>query len=200
MDWLTPLTGLVGVVVGAVMSYASTHQVQKRQLADARLAREEADRAAVVAANVQALTALLGHIHKMPLDDTVAEVTSSEHDQHSNREQAWSKELLEYLEPARVAALDVRDEHLRALLIDDLARVHEWEWVDFGLYRQIREGLLADTVHHLIACVFAWRRDDAEMPKPNNRYERYKAVWEYEEERRRIELEEIEAARRRQPD
>ncbi|MET9716280.1 hypothetical protein ABZZ46_12810 [Streptomyces rochei] len=65
MDWLTPLTGFVSVVVGAATSYASTHLAQKQQLADSRLARDEAERAAVVAANAQALTALLGHIRKM---------------------------------------------------------------------------------------------------------------------------------------
>ncbi|MFB7333594.1 hypothetical protein ACFC00_18335 [Streptomyces adustus] len=198
MDWITPLTGLVGVFVGAVTSYASTHQVQKRQLADARFAREEAERAAVVAANAQALTALVGHIRKMPPDSTLADVPSAEYDELSDREQVWSKELFEYLEPARVAALEVRDEYLRTLLIDDLARIQDWDWVDLGPHRRVREWLLADTVQHLIACIFAWRRGDAEMPEPTGRYKRYKEAWEYEEERRRIEAEEMQTARRSQ--
>ncbi|EFE67104.1 predicted protein [Streptomyces viridosporus ATCC 14672] len=198
MDWLTPLTGIVGVVVGALTSYASTHQVQKRQLADARLAREEAERAAVVAANAGALTALLGYVRKMPPDSTLVDVPSAAHGQLAEREQAWAKELDEYLEPARVAALEVRDEQLRTLLLDGLTWIHAWDWIDLDPYRRSREWLMQGTIQHLISCVFAWRRGDARMPEPNGAYARYKEAWEYEEERQRIEAEENEAERRGQ--
>lgn len=194
MDWLTPLTGLVGVVVGAATSYVSTHQAQKQQLADARLARDEADRAAVVAANAQALTALLSHIRKMPPDSSLPEVATAEYEQLAAQEEVWWKELLEYMEPARVAALEVRDEELRTLIVDGLTWIHECQYFNLGPYRRSREWLLMGTVHHLIACVFAWRRGDADMPEPNGRYKRLKEAWEYEEEVRRIEAEERDAA------
>ncbi|MGW5582457.1 hypothetical protein [Streptomyces sp. NPDC003857] len=196
MDWLTPLTGFVGVVVGAVTSYASTHQAQKQQLADARMAREEAERVAVAAANAEALTALLGHLRKMPPDSTFEDIRSAEHEQLAAREQAWSKELFEYLELARVAALGVRSERLRTLLLEGLAWIHDWEWVELGLYRRSREWLMQGTIQHLMDCLFAWRRGDAAMPKPNGRYSRYKEAWEYAEEKRRIDAEEAEAERR----
>ncbi|MFF5918610.1 hypothetical protein ACFY8C_09705 [Streptomyces flavochromogenes] len=194
MDWITPLTGFVGVVVGAATSYASTRQTQKQQLADARLARDEAERAAVVAANAQALTALLGHIRKMPPASSLPEVAAAEYEQLVAREEAWWKELLEYMEPARVAALEVRDEELRSLIIDGLMWIHECQYFNLGPYGRSREWLLMGTVHHLIACLFAWRRSDPAMPEPNGRYKRLKEAWEYEEEVRRIEAEEREAA------
>jgi hypothetical protein len=190
MDWLTPLTGFVGVVVGAATSYASTHQAQKQQLADARLARDEAERAAVVAANAQALTALLGHIRKMPPDSSLPEVQPADYEQLLMSEEAWWSELLEYIEPARVAALEVRDEELRTLIVEGLTWIHDCQYLNLGLYRRSRDWLLMGTVHHLIACVFSWRRGDAAMPEPNGRYKRLKEAWEYDEEVRRIEAEE----------
>ncbi|WP_327409900.1 hypothetical protein OG458_28530 [Streptomyces sp. NBC_01281] len=194
MDWLTPLTGFVGVVVGAATSYVSTHQTQKQQLADARLARDEAERAAVVAANAQALTALLSHIRNMPPDSSLPEVQRAEYEQLFAREEAWWNEMLEYIEPARVAALEVRNEELRTLIVDGLTWIHDCHYFDLGLYQRSREWMLMGTVHHLIACVFSWRRGDTAMPEPNGRYKRLKEVWEYEEEVRRIEAAEREAA------
>ncbi|MEV7243373.1 hypothetical protein AB0N92_19300 [Streptomyces sp. NPDC093248] len=195
MDWITPLTGLVGVLVGAATSYASTHQALKRQLADARLVRSEADRAAVVAANAQALTALLGHIRKMPSDCSSSDVPTTEYEHLLAREEAWWSESLEYIEPARVAALQVRDENLRVLLVDGLTWIQDCQFLNLGPYRRSRDWLMMGTIHHLIACVFAWRRGDASMPEPNGRYKRLKEAWEYDEEVRRIEAEEREAAR-----
>ncbi|MFB9509949.1 hypothetical protein ACFFS2_32625 [Streptomyces aurantiacus] len=194
MDWLTPLTGLVGVVAGAATSYASTHQAQKQQLADARLAREEAERAAVAAANAQALTALLGHIRKAPPDSSLLDVPSGDSEELAAREEDWWKDLLEYIEPAQVAALEVRDVEVRTLIVEGLTLIHDSRYYNLGVYRRSREWLLMGTVHHLIACVFAWRRDDSTMPEPNGRYKRLKEAWEYEEEVRRIEAEERESA------
>ncbi|MFJ3580974.1 hypothetical protein ACIPPS_01885 [Streptomyces sp. NPDC090127] len=196
MDWLTPLTGLVGVLVGAATSYLSTHQAQKQQLEDARLVREETGRIATVAANAHALTALLGHVRKMPPDSALNDYASAEYDQLLAAEQSWAQELLEYLEPARVAALEVRDEQLRTLLTDGLGWIHDWEWVELGPYRRSREWLMQGTIHHLLECVFAWRRCDVALPEPNGRYLRYKEAWEYAEEVRRISFEEAAEGRR----
>ncbi|MFG2604644.1 hypothetical protein ACGFT2_13980 [Streptomyces sp. NPDC048514] len=134
----------------------------------------------------------------MPPDSTLADVPSDTYEQLAKREQAWGKELHEYLEPARLAALEVRDEELRTLLVDGLTRIHDWDWIDLGLYRRSREWLITGTIHHLISCLFAWKRGDAQMPEPNGHCSRYKEAWEYEEERRRIEAEEVEAERRGQ--
>ncbi|MFD9394783.1 hypothetical protein ACFWBB_29815 [Streptomyces sp. NPDC060000] len=60
MDWVSPLSGIVGVVVGGAITLRGSKAALDRQLADAKAARTDAERIAVSNGLSNALTKLVG--------------------------------------------------------------------------------------------------------------------------------------------
>ncbi|WP_405803754.1 hypothetical protein OG729_01590 [Streptomyces sp. NBC_00210] len=126
MDWLSPVSGLVGALVGAAATYVGAHQAQARALAEARQARLEAKQDTAVATLADTFGKLQRHIRDVPgarergLDaEASAEFTAAR--------QTWDQKLEDLTGPARIAVGVIRDEAVRARLRETLDVLDAWQ-------------------------------------------------------------------------
>ncbi|NEA21953.1 hypothetical protein [Actinomadura bangladeshensis] len=187
-DWISPLSGLIGALVGASASFFGSQQVLKRQLQADREAREETERTAVVASLSEALTALLDHAALIPephQDKNPAKVPRHARPRYAN-EQTWNEQWQPLVRSARVAALEVRNTPLRERLTAGLKYLADWRMLEYALHGKIRSWVLTKVVDHLVACVYAWRRGEPSLPAESPEFNDVAKAWrlkqdEYEE-------------------
>jgi hypothetical protein len=192
MDWIAPLTGLVGAGVGAAASVYTTVRVLKHQLADARQARREAEQIAVVGSLSQALAALHKHARGIPVDlrhrrDLPDRPQAMQRFFEEERE--WDKPWMELLRTARTAALGIRDAEPRQRVLNGLTYLGNVNALEYATYGKDRSWVLRRTIDDMEECVYAWRRGDAELPAPSEVYKDVEDSWkqkmdEYEENER----------------
>lgn len=199
MDWLSPVTGLVGVVIGGGIGLRGSKAVADRQLADAQQAREDAERIAVVAVLAKALGMLLEKADQIPKDQfRFSEGHEEDFEQQLAADHAWELQWQPLLRPARMAALEVRDQALRGLLLEGLNYVQSLDMMEYAFFRKSRTWVLTEAVTHMIECAYAWRlREDLPPASPafsrvQDSYQQKTEEWEYtmqaqdeERERRR---------------
>ncbi|MFF1318052.1 hypothetical protein ACFVZZ_01225 [Streptomyces chartreusis] len=197
MDWLSPLSGLVGALVGAAASYLGTHQAQARALIDARQARVEAKQDAAVLLLSDGFAQLRRHIRTVP-EYTRRAMDEQDLQQLVAAEAAWDHQLHDLLGPVRIAAETMRDEKLRGRLEEVVSMLEQWEYeLEYAYFQNQRTWILGGIVDHAVACVGAWQREDA-MPEPNTAYRRAKQSVEVREEEWRLTREAQEEELRRQ--
>ncbi|WP_331726547.1 hypothetical protein [Streptomyces sp. NBC_00280] len=178
MDWLSPVSGLVGALVGAGAGYAGSRQVLNRQLEDTKQAREQAERIAVVAALSTVLTALLEHAARIP-DDPARRGEGFDQETYQRmraKEKEWDEGWQPLVRTAHVAALEVRDADVRNRLTTGLRYLKDWNALEYAFHGKIRAWVLAGVLDHLVETVFAWRREE-ELPAPIDRFTSVAEAW-----------------------
>ncbi|MGW3630608.1 hypothetical protein ACWD7F_10665 [Streptomyces sp. NPDC005122] len=197
MDWISPLSGLVGALVGAAASYLGTHQAQARALADARQARVDAKQDAAVVLLSDAFAQLHRHIRSVP-EETRVTMDSQALQEFVAAETAWDQQLHDLLGPVRIAAETMRDKKLRDRLHDVVSMLEQWQYeLEYAYYQSRRAWVLGGIVDHAVACVGAWQREDV-IPEPNSSYRRAKESLESHAEEWRLTQEAQDEERRRQ--
>ncbi|WP_126900575.1 hypothetical protein [Streptomyces sp. WAC 01325] len=169
MDWISPVSGLVGALVGAGLSYLGTHRAQAKALADARLARLQAKQDQAVTALAETFGNLQKHVREVPGDwepgmdvEATAALTAAR--------AAWDGQLQDFIAPARLAIGVIRDKKLRHRLNETMNLLEEWDrGLVYAFYRRSRVGVLHGVITHAVDCVGAWQREDA-MPEPNHAF------------------------------
>ncbi|MEU5332121.1 hypothetical protein AB0G51_02145 [Streptomyces asoensis] len=181
MDWLSPLSGLVGAVVGAAASYLGTHQAQARALKDARRARVDAKQDAAVVLLGNGFAELHRHIRSMP-DPSPPDMDVNELQELAAMEAAWDRQLHDLLSPVRIAVETMRNKELRARLQEAVRLLEQWEYeIEYAYFRSRREWVLGGIVDHAVACIGAWQREDV-MPEINWAFRRAKESVELKNE------------------
>ncbi len=171
MDWLSPVSGLVGALVGAAATYGGTRQAQHKALADARRARLEAKQDTAVATLADTFGKLQRHVRDVP---GVRErgLDAEESAAFTAARQTWDQKLGDLTAPARIAVGVIRDEALRARLYQTLDLLDAWQSGLEYAYRggaRSRAWVLRGVISHAVECVGAWQREEP-MPEPNHAY------------------------------
>lgn len=173
MDWLSPLSGLVGAVAGAAASYLGTHQAQARALKDARQARVDAKQDAAVVLLCNGFAELHRHIRSMP-DSSPPGMSVSELQELAATEAAWDRQLHDLLSPVRIAIETMRSKELRARLHEVVKLLERWEdEIAYAYFQSRREWVLGGIVDHAVACIGAWQREEV-IPEINWAFRRAK--------------------------
>lgn len=200
MDWISPVSGLVGALVGAGLSYLGTHRAQAKALADVRLARLQAKQDQAVTTLAETFGDLQKHVREVPGDwepgmdaGAAAALTAAR--------QAWDEKLQDFIAPARLAIGVIRDKKLRRRLNETMNLLEEWDsGLVYACHGRSRAGVLRGVIAHAVECVGAWQREEA-LPEPNRAFrearesmqakrDEWEAIAEAEEEdrlRRRAE-------------
>ncbi|MFE9764774.1 hypothetical protein ACFYPC_09625 [Streptomyces sp. NPDC005808] len=171
MDWLSPVSGLVGALVGAGLSYFGTHRAQVKALEDARQARLEAKQDTAVATLADTFGKLQRHVRDVP-GARERGLDAEESAAFTAARETWDQELEDLTAPARVAVGVIRDEALRARLYQTLDLLDGWQSGLEYAYRggaRSRAWVLRGVLAHAVACVGAWQREEP-MPEPNDAY------------------------------
>lgn len=171
MDWISPVSGLVGALVGAAATYVGTHQAQAKALADARLARLEAKQDTAVATLADTFGKLQRHVRDVP-DARKRGLDAEESAAFTAARQTWDQELEDLTAPARVAVGVLRDEALRARLYQALDLLDAWQSGLEYAYRggaRSRAWVLRGVLSHAVECVGAWQREEP-LPEPTYAY------------------------------
>ncbi|MEU2289168.1 hypothetical protein ABZ614_46115 [Streptomyces sp. NPDC013178] len=169
MDWISPVSGLVGALVGAGLSYLGTHRAQAKALADARLARLQAKQDQAVTTLAEAFGDLQKHVREVPGEwepgmdaGGTAAVTASR--------QAWDEKLQDSIAPARLAIGVIREKKLRHRLNETMNLLEEWDGgLVYAFHGRSRAGVLRGVIAHAVECVGAWQREEA-LPEPNHAF------------------------------
>ncbi|MFJ4700625.1 hypothetical protein ACIP5N_21395 [Streptomyces sp. NPDC088768] len=209
MDWLSPVSGLVGALVGAAASYLGTHKAQAKALEDAKQARLEAKQDVAVAVLADTFGQLQRHVRHLP-QAREPFLNRAQSEQLAAVRQAWDQELEDLIAPARIAVETIRDEELRALLHEAMELLGEWQsGLEYAYYGRSRSWVLSGVISHAVACVGAWQREER-LPEPGfafrearssleQKREEWQHAHEAEEEHRREQRAQREATRAEPP-
>lgn len=196
MDWLSPVTGLVGALIGASASTVTARIVLKHQLNDAREAREDAERTAVVGALSRNLDALEAHASLVPEPRRGPENHSRESlEREAAEENSWEDAWEVKLRAVKVGALEVRHEDLRIRLLSALEYVQQLHVLEYAFHGRTRRWVLSGVVEDMTQAVYAWRRGENALPAPNRAYQAAKDAFETNVEEWEIVRQEEEADR-----
>ncbi|HET9379935.1 MAG TPA: hypothetical protein VFP69_03780 [Streptomyces sp.] len=171
MDWISPVSGLVGALVGAAASYGGTRQAQNKALADARHARLEAKQDTAVAMLADTFGKLQRHVRDVP-GARRRGLDAEESAAFTAARQAWDQTLEDLTAPARIAVGVIRDETLRGRLYQALDLLDGWQSGLEYAYRggaRSRAWVLRGILSHAVECVGAWQREEP-LPEPNHAY------------------------------
>ncbi|MET4640620.1 hypothetical protein ABID95_000320 [Streptomyces atratus] len=168
MDWISPVSGLVGALVGAGLSYLGTHRAQAKALADARSARLQAKQDQAVATLAETFGVLQRHVREIPGEwepgmeaGATAAVAAAR--------QAWDEKLQDFIAPARLAIGVIRDKKLRHRK-ETMNLLEEWDsGLVYAFHGRSRAGVLRGMIAHAVECVGAWQREEA-LPEPNHAF------------------------------
>ncbi|MFF2250350.1 hypothetical protein [Streptomyces sp. NPDC058142] len=197
MDWISPLSGLVGAIAGAAASYLGTHQAQARAIKDARQTRVEAKQDAAVLLLSNGFAELHRHIRSMP-EASQPDLYMEALQELAAAEAVWDRQLHDLLGPVRIAVETMRNKELRDRLQEGVSLLEQWEHeLEYAYHQSRRAWVLGGIVDHAAACVGAWQREDA-MPEPNSAYRRAKESVEAHEEEWQLTLEAREEEQREQ--
>ncbi|MFF1272708.1 hypothetical protein ACFVZC_04735 [Streptomyces marokkonensis] len=171
MDWISPVSGLVGALVGAAASYLGTHRAQVKALADARQARLEAKQDTAVATLADTFGKLQRHVRDVP-GARERGLDPKESAAFTAARLAWDQKLEDLTAPARIAVGVIRDEALREHLYQALDLLDGWQSGLEYAYRggaHSRAWVLRGVLSHAVECVGAWQREEP-LPEPNQAY------------------------------
>ncbi|MDX2820869.1 hypothetical protein Sipo8835_10765 [Streptomyces ipomoeae] len=195
MDWLSPVSGLVGALVGAGLSYLATHSAQAKALADARQARLEAKQDQAVTTLATAFGDLHKHVRSVP-DDREPGMSAEDAAMLTAARQAWDEKLQDHIAPARLAIGVIRDRQVRHRLNEAMTLLEVWDsGLVYAFHGRSRVWVLRGVISHAVDCVGAWQREEA-LPEPNRAFaqareslaakqDEWEAIAEAEEEDRR---------------
>ncbi|GIJ57156.1 hypothetical protein [Virgisporangium aurantiacum] len=196
MDWLSPVSGFVGTVVGAGVSYFATRQAQANTVADARQARLQAKQDQAVTALAAAFGALHQHARHVPND----------RERWTGNEEAaalratcdtWNEQLQNHIAPARIAIGVIRDSHLRHRLDEAMKLLETWNsGLENAFHGRDRVWLLRGIIAHAVDCVGAWQREEP-LPEPNHAFARARDSLATKEDEWEAEAEAREEERQR---
>ncbi|MGC5562561.1 hypothetical protein ACPYPG_06915 [Streptomyces sp. FR-108] len=194
MDWLSPVSGLVGALVGAGVSYLATHQAQAKALADARQARLQAKQDQAVTTLAAAFGELHQHVRSVPADygpgmsdEEAAALTAAR--------KTWDEQLQDHIAPARLAIGVIRDSKVRHRLKEAMNLLEVWDsGLVYAFHGRSRVWVLRGVISHAVDCVGAWQREEP-LPEPNGAFteareslaikrDEWEAIAEAEEEER----------------
>jgi hypothetical protein len=171
MDWISPVSGLIGALVGATATYVGTHQAQAKALAHARQARLEAKQDTAVATLADTFGKLQRHVRDVPGAQERG-LDTEESAAFTAARQTWDQKLEDLTAPARIAVGVLRDEALRARLYQTLDLLDSWQSGLEYAYRggaRSRAWVLRGVLSHAVECVGAWQREEP-LPEPNHAY------------------------------
>ncbi|MFF4227745.1 hypothetical protein [Streptomyces sp. NPDC001820] len=196
MDWLSPLSGLVGALVGAAASYLGTHNAQARALADARQARVDSTQDAAIAVLANVFAELHRHMRSVP-EENRRQMDRQAREELAAAERAWDGQLRDLLGPVRIAIETLRDKGLRDRLQGVIGLLESWDDDLEYAYRSQRSWVLGGLVDHAVACVGAWQREEA-MPEPNLAVQNAKKSAQLKDEEWQLTCEAADEYRREQ--
>ncbi|MEV8534689.1 hypothetical protein [Streptomyces sp. NPDC051211] len=197
MDWISPVSGLVGALLGASASTVTAVLVLKAQLSDARTARADAERANVVASLAKELEALEDHARRVPEDtnpprgDDVREFRMRQREAEKQWEGIWRSKA----HPVRVGALQIKQEELRHRLLDSLKYGESLHMLEYATHQHGRRWVLRGLVEDMTQSLFAWRRGEADLPKPNRAFKEAEESFDLKTEEWQMTAEAEEADR-----
>lgn len=195
MDWLSPVSGLVGALFGAAATYGGTRQAQNKALADARQARLEAKQDQAVATLAKAFGDLHQHVRGVP-DDWKPGMSAEATAALTAARQTWDEKLQDHIAPARLAIGVIRDRKVRHRLKEAMNLLEVWDsGLVYAFHGRPRVWVLHGVVAHAVDTVGAWQREEA-LPEPNRAFteareslaakrDEWEAIAEAEEEHRR---------------
>lgn len=195
MDWLSPVSGLVGALVGAGLSYLATHRAQTKALADARQARLEAKQDQAVTTLAKAFADLHRHVQSVP-EDREPGMSAEDAAALTSARQAWDEKLQDHIAPARLAIGVIRDRKVRNRLNEAMTLLEMWDsGLVYAFHGRSRVWVLRGVISHAVDCVGAWQREET-LPEPNRAFgqareslaakqDEWEAIAEAEEEDRR---------------
>jgi hypothetical protein len=130
MDWYSAAFGLIGTVVGALISGWATHAAQAKALTDAKTSRLEAKEDAAIAALAEEFLRMRRHLRTIP-SELIAPMESEDADTAQRRmfqalASDWSHRWVDSLDPAEVAVRSLRNRALRMRLLGVLQILERW--------------------------------------------------------------------------
>ncbi|MFG2775942.1 hypothetical protein [Streptomyces sp. NPDC048350] len=197
MDSISPVSGLVGAVVGASASSITTVRVLKAQLSDARMARADAERASIVASLAKGLEALEEHARlvpektQRPRGEDAREFRMRQHEAEKQWEGIWHVKL----HAVKIGALEIRHEVLRGRLLDNIKYGDSLHMLEYATHEHGRRWVLRGLVEDMTQCLFAWRREEPDLPEPQRAVREAKESFEQKTEEWEINAEAEEADR-----
>ncbi|MEU5000049.1 hypothetical protein [Streptomyces sp. NPDC021622] len=160
MDWLSPVSGLVGAMFGAAATFGATHHAQNKALADARQARLQAKQDQAVTTLAKAFSDLHKHVRSVP----------DEKSTDTSVRQKWDEELQDHIAPARLAISVIREEEVRHRLNEAMTLLEAWKGgLMYAFHGRSRAWVLRGVVSHAVDCVGAWQREEP-LPEPNRMF------------------------------
>lgn len=166
MDWISPVSGLVGALVGAAATYGGTRQAQNKALEDARQARREGKQDQAVTTLAEAFGELHKHVRNVP-GDWEPGMSTEDRDVLTAARQTWDEELQDHIAPARLAIGVIRDSKVRHRLNEAMNLLEVWDsGLVYAFHGRSRVWVLRGVISHAVDCVGAWQRE-AELPEPN---------------------------------
>ncbi|MGW7090038.1 hypothetical protein ACWGH2_42015 [Streptomyces sp. NPDC054871] len=166
MDWISPLSGLAGALIGGGASLLASRQQLRAQaqfkeldLNVARLDQEDAAR--------QRITEVLAP-RLARLSDAYREGIAQGPD--GQESVFWASAVLD----AELAALEIPDQELRDLMSDSLHALRYWR-SNFRNVQPHRQPVPA-VLGHMVQCLFAWRRGEP-LPEPSAAFEAAQEAW-----------------------
>ncbi|MFJ2651820.1 hypothetical protein ACIO1C_34485 [Streptomyces sp. NPDC087420] len=166
MDWISPVSGLVGALVGAAATYSGTRQAQNKALEDTRQARREAKQDQAVVTLATAFGDLHQHVRSVPDDREPGMATEAAAALKVAR-QTWDERLQDHIAPARLAIGVIRDSKVRSRLNEAMTLLEAWDsGLVYAFHGRSRVWVLRGVVSHAVDCVGAWQREE-QLPEPN---------------------------------
>ncbi|MDX3777501.1 hypothetical protein [Streptomyces europaeiscabiei] len=169
MEWISPVSGLVGALVGAAATYGGTRQAQNKALEDARQARREAKQDQAVATLATGFGDLHQHIRSVP-DDWEPGMSTEEAAALTAVRQTWDERLQDHIAPVRLAIGVIRERKVSRRLNEAMNLLEVWDsGLAYAFHGRSRVWVLRGVVSHAVDCVGAWQREEA-LPEPNRAF------------------------------
>lgn len=169
MDWISPVSGLVGALFGAAATYGGTRQAQNKALADARQARLQAKQDQAVTTLAKAFGDLHKHVRNVP-GDREPGMSAEEGAALTVARQTWDEKLQDHIAPVRLAIGVIRDRKVRHRLNEAMNLLEVWDsGLVYAFHGRSRVWVLRGVISHAVDCVGAWQREEA-LPEPNRAF------------------------------
>ncbi|MFD8774520.1 hypothetical protein [Streptomyces sp. NPDC059916] len=176
MDWISPVSGLVGALIGGGVSLYGTRMTLITQLEgqyrQTHMSLEQAaaaERGRITDLLAPRLVALIEYVREWQ-DRPAIDPERPNAPRYSGFEAEWLRRLMD----AQLAALEIPRDDVRDLFAEAFESFRWWR----GSTAALRSPLdtLEDVIEYLVMCLFAFRRD-VPMPEPTAGMEGARESW-----------------------
>ncbi|MCX5326328.1 hypothetical protein [Streptomyces sp. NBC_00120] len=177
MDWISPVSGLVGALVGGGVSLYGTRMTLITQL-DAQYRQTHmsleqaaaAERGRITDLLAPRLVALIEHVREWR-ERPAIDPEHPNYPPYSGFEDEWLRRLMD----AQLAALEIPRDDVRDLFTEAFESFRWWRSSTAAVRSPF--DAMEDVIEYLVMCLFAFRRD-VPVPEPTGGMEGARSGWE----------------------